>query len=93
MPFHIGIIGYGLSAKIFHIPYIQSVPELRLSAICQRRASPGNDAANDHPEAKIYRDPNELIRDPEVDVVILCLPPETHLTLGKQCLEAGKHSV
>lgn len=93
MPYRVGVIGYGLSAKIFHIPYLQSTPEFKLQAICQRRASPENDAACDHPTVQIVKDSHELIQSPEVDIVILCTPPTSHLTLGKQCLEAGKHSM
>lgn len=87
----VGIIGYGLSAKVFHIPYILSLPDFAIKAICQRRPSPGNDASKDFPEAAIYSDSTALISDSKIDLVILCTPPETHLKLGRQCLEAGKH--
>ncbi|KIW05583.1 uncharacterized protein PV09_03458 [Verruconis gallopava] len=93
MTFNVGIIGYGLSAKIFHIPYIKATEGLEVKAICQRRASEGNDAAKDHPTSTIYRTSDELLQDPTVDIVVLCTPVATHLTLGKQCLEAGKHVV
>ncbi|KAF2095788.1 NAD binding Rossmann fold oxidoreductase [Rhizodiscina lignyota] len=92
-PFRVGMIGYGLSAKIFHIPYIQAIPSFKLQAICQRNPSNDDDAAKDHPDVTIHRTPEELIKDSEVDVVIIGTPPVTHLTLTKQALEAGKHVV
>jgi predicted dehydrogenase len=93
MSFNVGIIGYDLSAKVFHIPYILQVPEFKLKAICQRRPTPENDAAKDFPESKIHSSTDDLINDASVDVVILCTPPASHLALGKQCLEARKHGM
>ncbi|CRK40665.1 hypothetical protein BN1723_004909 [Verticillium longisporum] len=34
--FNVAIIGYGLSAKVFHIPFINLVPTLNLHTIIQR---------------------------------------------------------
>ena len=90
-PFRVGMIGYGLSAKIFHIPYLEAIPSFKLQAISQRHPSKENDAAKDYPKVTVHRSPEDLIADAEVDVVIVGTPPDTHLSLTKQALEAGKH--
>lgn len=90
-PYNVSIIGYGMSAKVFHIPFIQIVPDFRLYAIVQRTPNPKDDAEKDHPEVKCYRSTEEMVQDPKVDVVIVTTPPATHFELAKVALENGKH--
>ncbi len=89
--FNVGIVGYGLSAKIFHIPFVTYVSELNLHAIVQRSPKPDNDAGKDHPGVKIYPSVEDLCQDEMVDVVIVTTAPDQHFRLTRQVLEAGKH--
>lgn len=89
--FNVGIIGYGLSAKIFHIPFVATTPQFRLHSIVQRSPKDGNSVPHDHPEAKHYADVKQLLADPEVDVVVITTPPDSHFELTKSVLNAGKH--
>lgn len=89
--YNVGIIGYGLSAKIFHIPFISAVPEFNLYAVVQRTPKPEDDAEKDHPGIKSYRSAEEMVKDADVDVVVVTTTPDTHLALAKLALEAGKH--
>ena len=91
--FNVGIVGYGLSAKTFHIPFISVVPDFNLYAIVQRRPTPDNDASKDHPDVKIYGSSDELFRDENVHVVVIGTAPTSHLALAKAALEAKKHGV
>jgi predicted dehydrogenase len=86
--YQVGVIGYGLSAKIFQIPFILASKDFELGAIVQRS---GNSAAQDHPEVKIYRAPDDLFNDETIDVVVVSTPPSTHFTLASAALNAGKH--
>jgi predicted dehydrogenase len=89
--YNVGVIGYGLSAKVFHIPLVEITPSFTLSAIMQRTPTTSNDASKDHPSAKLYHTSEELIADPSIDVIIVTTPPSTHFSLAKASLEAGKH--
>lgn len=89
--FNIGVIGYGLSAKIFHIPFITLIPQLHLYAIVQRTPKPDDDAESDHPSVKVYRSVSDLLKDERVDAVIVTAAPDQHFSLTVQALEAGKH--
>ncbi|POR31560.1 Scyllo-inositol 2-dehydrogenase (NADP(+)) [Tolypocladium paradoxum] len=89
--FNVGVVGYGLSAKVFHIPFIATTAQLRLHSIVQRSPKEGNSAPHDHPEAKHYTDVKALLADPDVDVVVVTTPPDNHFELTKAALEAGKH--
>ncbi|RAQ47480.1 hypothetical protein AFGD_008929 [Aspergillus flavus] len=75
--FNVGVIGYGLSAKIYQIPFISAVKSLKLYAVVQRTPKPDNNA--------------EL--DPAVDIVVVTTAPDSHLELAKLALNAGKHVV
>jgi predicted dehydrogenase len=89
--FNIGLIGYGFSAKIFHIPFIHHVPELNLYAIVQRTPKPDDDAEKDNAGVKVYRSVADMLVDEKVDAVVVTTAPDQHFELAKMALEAGKH--
>ncbi|EFX03674.1 rossmann fold protein [Grosmannia clavigera kw1407] len=89
-PIQVGVIGYGLSARVFQIPFVLACSRLVLRAIVQRH---GDEAQRDHPTATIYRDAAALFADAAVDLVIVTTPPVSHVTLASQALAAGKHVV
>ncbi|PGH20361.1 hypothetical protein AJ80_03629 [Polytolypa hystricis UAMH7299] len=92
-PFNVGVIGYGFSAKIFHIPFINAVPELKLYAVVQRTPKMDDDAENDFPGIKSYRSTEDMVKDPAVDAVVVTTTPDSHLALAKLAIEAGKHVI
>lgn len=91
--YNIAVIGYGLSAKIFHIPFILAVPSLKLHSIVQRHPTADDDAEKDHPGIKSYRSSEEMLKDGEVDVVVITSIPDTHWELTRSALQNGKHVV
>lgn len=91
--YNLAVIGYGMSAKVFHIPLIQVAPEFKLYAIVQRHPNPEDDAERDHPGIKGYRSSEEMVNDPVVDVVVVTTIPTSHFELCKLALEHGKHVV
>ncbi|KAJ9494757.1 hypothetical protein H2202_009833 [Exophiala xenobiotica] len=91
--YNVGIIGYGLSAKTFHIPFIKAVPDLNLYAIVQRSPKPDEDASKDHPNIKLYHSADDLVKDDQVHVVIVTTAPDLHLQMAKAALLAKKHVV
>ncbi|KAL8725433.1 MAG: hypothetical protein Q9166_007365 [cf. Caloplaca sp. 2 TL-2023] len=90
-PFNVAIIGYGAAAKVFHIPLIEVVPELKLYAIVQRHPTPENDASKAHPGIKSYRSAEEMVKDSSVDMVVVATTPATHFELAKLALKHWKH--
>ena len=86
----VGLVGFGLGGRAFHAPIIHQVPGLRLAAIVQRS---GNASAQIYPEAKIVRDLEQLLAMPQISLVAISTPNETHFPFAKRCLEAGRHVV
>jgi len=89
--YNVGVIGYGMSAKVFHIPLIQVTPAFKLHSIVQRTPKPDDDASKDHPSSKIYHSATEMFADPSIDIIIITTTPDTHFSFTKSALESGKH--
>jgi predicted dehydrogenase len=86
----VGLIGFGLAGRSFHAPVIRAVPGLRLTAILQRK---GSEAAEAYPDVRIVRSLEELLAIPEIRLVVIASPNETHYPFARQCLVAGKDVV
>jgi scyllo-inositol 2-dehydrogenase (NADP+) len=83
----VGVVGFGLAGRAFHSQVIDKVPGLRLAAIVQRQ---GNEAAEKYPNARIVRSVDELLAMPEIRLVVIATPNDTHLPIARACLEAGR---
>lgn len=86
----VGLIGYGLAGRAFHAPVIRAVPGMHLAAILQRT---GNEAAEKYPDIRIVRSLDELLAMPEIRLTVIATPNDTHYSLARQCLEAGRDVV
>ena len=62
-----------------------------LYGIVQRSPKPDDDASKDHPGIKSWRSVDEVYNNPDVDLVVITSIPETHFSMCKDALEAGKH--
>jgi len=98
---NIGIIGLGGIAGA-HIPAYETLPNARLVARCDRNPARAAGTAGGVTinlgagetgtgAARVYTDYRELLRDPEVEAVDICLPTDLHPEVAIAALEAGKH--
>ncbi len=90
LPIHVALIGYGMAGKIFHAPVIQAVPGLRLVAI---QSSQPDKVNADWPEVWVSQTFEEVIQNPQIDLVVIATPNTTHFELARRALLAGKHVV
>jgi scyllo-inositol 2-dehydrogenase (NADP+) len=87
----VGLIGYGLAGRVFHAPLLSVDPRFRLAAIAA--GSRAEQAQADWPQAKLYGTAEELIADPELDLIVIASPNGTHAPLAIAALTAGRHVV
>lgn len=87
----LAIVGYGLAGRFFHAPFIERCPDLRIAAISTRSPERQAQARRDYPDARIYSSLDDLLADPEVDLVDLATPHDTHEPMAIAALRAGKH--
>ena len=85
-----GLIGYGLGGMAFHAPLIESVPELELAAIVTSRAASVHER---YPQVQVIADVGTLLADPDITLVVVSTPNDTHFRLAEAALKAGKHVV
>ncbi len=89
-PIRVGITGFGMSAKIMHIPFLLCNPAYQITAILERR---GHEAAKLIPGVQIVTSIEDLVSLSEVDVVVVATPNETHFAYAEKALLAGKHVI
>ncbi len=64
----VAVIGFGLAGRVFHGPFVNAVPGLKLEAIVQRR---GDEASKAYPKARILRSVDEALSDPAVSLIVV----------------------
>lgn len=89
----IGIIGCGGIANIKHMPALKKVGGCELVAFCDIIKERAEKAAKEFgtPDAKVYTDYKELLRDPEIEVVHVLTPNRAHSFITVDALNAGKN--
>ena len=87
------VIGYGLAGRVFHCPFVQAVPGLELTSIIVGNPERAAAAKTAYPEAKILATPDEALKDPTIDLIVIATPNDTHFTLTQAALNANKHVV
>ena len=88
----IGLIGNGGMCKAAHAPFYRDDPRTEVAAVCdiiEERAVYLRD--NFFPDAAVYTDYRELLKDPAIDAVDICTPNDLHSEIAVAALSAGKH--
>ncbi len=86
----VGLVGYGLSGSTFQAPIIETVDGLELKKVVSSRPE---EVHRDWPDVEVVRNAGELFDDPEIQLVVISTPTETHYQFAKEALSAGKHVV
>lgn len=84
------IVGFGLSGKIFHAPFIHFHHGFNLTKVVERHSE---NAKEIYPDTEIVRDLKDVLQDKTIDLVVIGTPNIYHFEMAKACLEAGKHIV
>ncbi len=85
----IGFIGAG-EISILHGKALREIRNAELVGLWNRTAERAIKRAREE-ECKRYETPEELVKDPAIDAVIINTNQETHLKYAKLVMEAGKH--
>jgi predicted dehydrogenase len=89
-PIKTAILSYGMSGEIFHAPLLHAHRGFHLSTIVQRHS---DHAGQRYPDVKIARQAEEVFHDPEVELIVVNTPNDTHHAYTTAALLAGKHVV
>ncbi|HWG86006.1 MAG TPA: Gfo/Idh/MocA family oxidoreductase [Deinococcales bacterium] len=87
----VGVIGAHAWANKAHLPGYQAYERARIVAICDVVEERARELAKRFGAERVYTDPQQLIEDPDVEMVDVCTPTDTHLPLSLAAIAAGKH--
>ncbi|WP_338864417.1 oxidoreductase [Myxococcus stipitatus] len=86
----VALLGYGFAGKSFHAPLLRTVEGLSLNVVASSRPEA---VRSDLPGVEVLASALDAATHPEVDVVVVATPNETHASLAEAALRAGKHVV
>lgn len=88
-PIRVGLIGYGYAGKTFHAPLVRAVSGLDLAVI---GSSKPERVLADFPHVKVLS-PMETATHPDLDLIVIATPNDSHFPLAAAAIKAGKHVV
>ncbi|CAN5514229.1 1,5-anhydro-D-fructose reductase [soil metagenome] len=86
-----GLVGIGAISDLSIAPGINADDGSRLAAVCSRSSERAAAFADKHSAATSYGSFEELLGDPEVDIVYIASPNGLHAEQTLKALAAGKH--
>lgn len=92
-PIAVGIAGLGRSGWNIHADGLSQLADrYQIAAVADPLPERQQEAATQF-SAKTYDQPEQLISDPDVELVVVATPSYTHAGLGVAALRSGKHVV
>lgn len=90
-----GIIGCGGIANGKHMPAVSKVKGVEMVAFCDIIEEKAIEAKEKFgtPDAKVYTDYKELLKDESIDAIHVCTPNRSHSFISIDALNAGKHVI
>lgn len=84
------VVGYGVSGRVFHTPFLQADPAYSLDVIVTADAGRASEAARRHPSTSVVATVEEMLAQAgDLDLVVIGTPPETHAGIATAALDAG----
>ena len=83
-----GLLSYGMSGEVFHVPLLEAHQGFEVVSIWQR-----NTSKPVRHQYRVSKDISEILDDAAVELVIVNTPNESHFRYASDALNAGKHVV
>jgi predicted dehydrogenase len=93
-PIRVGIVGANPDkgwGSAVHIPVIERQPGFALTGVCTTRMETARRSAETFGAGLWFDDPADLVRHPEIDLVVVAVKAPDHYRVAMTALEAGKH--
>jgi predicted dehydrogenase len=87
----VGLIGAGNLARWAHLPSLKKTPGVSLHAVCSTSGARGNTYARRFGASYFCSDYEEILKDPDIDVVMILSRNQYHYSEALKALQAGKH--
>jgi len=90
MNINIALVGAGYWGRKL-LPKFRAAKDCSVAAVCDLDAGLRAECQKAFPEIPTTASYDDVLKDPNIDAVVLVTPPATHFALGKKALDAGKH--
>jgi len=87
----VGVIGTSWYTDIMHLPTLQSHPQAELAAICGRNQERAQEVGAKYGNPNTFSDYRKMIKEHNLDAVIISTPDDLHYEMTMTALEAGLH--
>jgi scyllo-inositol 2-dehydrogenase (NADP+) len=87
---NVGLASFGMSGMVFHAPLLTTNPGFHLGKILERTPK---GSKRIYPEVTVVNRYDDLINDPELELIVVNTPDHTHFDLTRKALLAGKHVI
>lgn len=88
---NIGIVGFGLAAKVFHLPILTRMRDISISAVLSSKKE--SEIHEVLPGCHVYKGLSEFLGHEQLDIVLVLVPNDKHADIARQALEKNKHVV
>jgi predicted dehydrogenase len=89
-PIRVGLIGFGFVSKTFHVPLLKATDGYRITAVSSSHPA---DVSAMIAGVDVVADPKALATHPDIDLVVIASPNETHAPLAEAAMRAGRNVV
>ncbi|MDO4633701.1 MAG: Gfo/Idh/MocA family oxidoreductase [Eubacteriales bacterium] len=91
----VAYVGFGVSVREYHIPYVEHRDDIKVKYVYRREEDIEQNAAYEpfYPEIIFTTDFDQVLNDPEVNLVVVNTPDRFHVPYAKSILNAGKHAL
>jgi len=90
MTIRLGVIGAGKIVRVRHLPEAKQNPNTEIIAVCDAVESRAQEMAEEY-QCKSFTDYKVMLKDPEIDAVVVAATNTTHAVMTIDALNAGKH--
>jgi len=87
----VGVVGCGVVATAYYLPYLMKMDTVELVAVCDRFEMRTRASARLFGAKEQYLDYDEMIERADVEAVFILTAPGTHVPFTLKAIEAGKH--
>ncbi|MGZ8702810.1 MAG: Gfo/Idh/MocA family protein, partial [Gaiellaceae bacterium] len=87
----VGIVGCGFATRSRHLPALQRMSQVRVVALADLDATLVSEVGKDAGIERLYGSASELVEDPDVEAIAVCVPASAHVDVAIAAIDAGKH--
>lgn len=90
---NVAYIGFGVSVREYHLPYIEGRNDVKAKYIYRRQEDIAQNKEFEelYPELEFTTNIGDILNDKDIQLVVVSAPDQFHVSYAKQILNAGKN--